>query len=87
VDISIPAGSRQVTPNDVGTLWTMRRVGHRARCALMAWPQGGWELRVVVDGGIVHAERCPRGHEAFALADEWKDHMLAQGWHQVRAAG
>ena len=70
------------TPNDVGTLWTMRRLGCLARCALMAWP-ADWELRVLVDGEILLAERCPRGAEAFALADEWRSRMLDQGWLQI----
>jgi hypothetical protein len=69
-------------PNDVGTLWTMRRLGCVARCALMAWP-ADWELRVLVDGEILLAERCPRGAEAFALADEWRSRMLDQGWLQI----
>jgi hypothetical protein len=69
-------------PNDVGTLWTMRRLGCVARCALMAW-SADWELRVLVDGDILLAERCPRGAEAFALADEWRSRMLDQGWLQI----
>jgi hypothetical protein len=80
--MSLPATTRQDTPNDVGTLWTMRRLDRRARCALIAW-LGGWELRVVIDGDTLLAERCPRGAAAFALADQWKRRMLDQGWHQV----
>lgn len=80
--MSSPASGRRETPDDVGTLWTLRRGGHRARCALMALV-GEWEPRVIVDGTIVLSERCPRGDEAFALADLWKRRMLDQGWHQV----
>ena len=69
-------------PTDVGTPWTMRRLGCMARCALMAWPTD-WELRVLVDGDILLSERCPRGAEAFALADEWRCRMLDQGWLQI----
>jgi hypothetical protein len=69
-------------PTDVGTLWTMRRLGCMARCALMAWPTD-WELRVLVDGDILLSERSPRGAEAFALADEWRYRMLDQGWLQI----
>lgn len=69
-------------PDDVGTLWSMRRLGCVARCALMAWP-AEWELRVLVDGDILLAEHCPRGAEAFALADEWRRRMLGQGWLQI----
>ena len=69
-------------PDDVGTLWSMRRLGCVARCALMAWP-AEWELRVLVDGEILLAEHCPRGAEAFALADEWRRRMLGQGWLQI----
>ena len=77
-----PRSSPQDTPHDVGTLWTMRRLTHSARCALMAWP-GGWELRVLVDGDILYSERCVRTDETFALADHWKRRMLDQGWKQV----
>lgn len=84
--MSLAATTPQDAPNDVGTLWTMRRSGHDARCALMAWV-GEWELRVVVDGDTLLAERCPRGPEAFAIADLWKRRMLEQGWCQVLPTG
>jgi hypothetical protein len=74
--------SRQDTPNDVGTLWTMQRRGTRARCALMAWPSE-WELRVLVDGKPLLEERCARADDAFALADTWKRRMREQGWQQI----
>jgi hypothetical protein len=73
---------RQDTPNDVGTLWTMWRLGRRARCALMAWP-GEWELRILIDGEITLAERCPRGPEAFAFAEVWRRRMLEDRWRQI----
>jgi hypothetical protein len=82
VNIRTASRSCQDAPNDVGTLWTMRRLGHSARCALIAF-SGDWELRVLVDGEILLAERCPRGAEAFAVAELWKRRMLQQGWHQV----
>ena len=69
-------------PHDVGTMWTMRRLTHTARCALMAWP-GGWELRVLVDGEILYSERSARTDKTFALAERWKRRMLDQGWKQV----
>jgi hypothetical protein len=74
--------SRRDIANDVGTLWTMRRRQHSARCALMAWPDG-WELRVLVDREILLTERCARADEAFALADRWRHRMLEQGWQQI----
>jgi hypothetical protein len=67
---------------DIGTLWTMRRPGRIARCALLAGPYE-WEVRVVVDGITRVTRRCGRGGEAFELAGEWKDRMLDEGWHQV----
>ena len=69
--------------NDVGTLWTMRRLGFHARCALIALPSE-WELRIVVDGEELLSERCPRGAEAFRLADQWRARMIQQGWTQVK---
>ena len=79
------ATTRRDAPNDVGTLWTLHRSDHRARCALIAW-LGDWELRLVVDGETLLAERCPRGAEAFALADLWKRRMIDRGWCQVLPA-
>jgi hypothetical protein len=80
--------SRQDPFNDVGTLWTMRRQDYAARCALIAWPDD-WELRVLVNGEVLLAERCERADEAFTLAERWKQRMLDQGWRQVlpRRAG
>jgi hypothetical protein len=78
----IPTESREDAPHDVGTLWTMQRLGHAARCALMDWA-GNWELRVVVDGEAILTQRCARGGDTFALAEMWKRRMVAQGWQQV----
>ena len=58
--MSLAARMRKDTPNNVGTLWTMRRADHVARCALMEH-LGTWELRVVIDGEMLLAERCPAG--------------------------
>jgi hypothetical protein len=74
--------SRQDSPNDVGTLWSMVHRDSSARCALMAWPED-WELRVLVDGEALLSERCDRADEAFQLAEQWKQRMLAHGWRQV----
>jgi hypothetical protein len=74
--------SHEDAPSDVGTLWTMRRPGHRARCALMSWA-GRWELRILVDDEVLLAERCPRGGAAFEIAEVWHRRMLDQGWRQV----
>ena len=70
------------SPLDVGTLWTMTRLGHSARCVVMAWP-GEWELRVLVDGEELLSERRPRGDEAFTLCEQLKVRMLDAGWQQV----
>ena len=70
------------SPDDVGTLWTLARRGQTARCALMAWP-GTWEVRVLVDGKILEAQRCARGAEAFKLADDLKKEMILRGWRQL----
>jgi hypothetical protein len=70
------------TPYDAGTLWTMRHLDRRARCALIAWP-AEWELRVIVDGRTLLSQRCPRGSEAFALAETWRQRMVDQHWRQV----
>jgi hypothetical protein len=75
-------GAPRSGPNDVGTLWTMRRLDYHARCALIAWPSD-WELRIVVEGETLLSERCPRGAEAFRLAEQWRGRMVQQGWRQV----
>ena len=69
-------------PEDVGTLWTMRRSEHAARCALLAY-QGDWVLRVIIGGDVVLTERCRRGARAFRVAEMWKDQMIEQGWRPV----
>ena len=67
------------TPYDAGTLWTMHQSNKRARCALIAWP-AEWELRVIVDGRAFWSQRCPRGADAFSLAETWKRRMVDQDW-------
>ena len=68
--------------NDVGTLWTVQRLGYQARCALVARRQD-WDLCVLVDGSPLLTERCHRGAEAFAIAESLKQRMLRDGWEQV----
>jgi hypothetical protein len=68
--------------NDVGTLWTLRRLEGRARCALLSWP-GDWELRVLIEGDTCLTRRCTDVHEAFELAERWRQRLLAKGWRQV----
>jgi hypothetical protein len=77
-----PRASSQETCDDIGTLWTMRRPEHMARCALMSWP-GSLEVRVLVDGDILLSERCDRAVEAFMIAEGWKRRMKDTGWQQV----
>ena len=67
---------------NVGTLWTMRRLDSSARCALFA-RAGGWELSVLVDGVSLLTEQCSRSSDAFNLAEKWKLRMLHQGWVQI----
>lgn len=69
-------------PNDVGTLWTMKRDELTARCALLAWPDN-WELRVIVDGRTMLAERCQCSEEAFSLAERWRLRLTDQSWQQI----
>jgi hypothetical protein len=77
----MPSPSRR-TANDVGTLWTLRSVEGRARCALLSWPRD-WELRVVINGDTCLTRRCSNAQEAFALAERWKRKLIAQAWRQV----
>ncbi len=67
---------------DVGTLWTMRRDEHTARCALFARADE-WEVRVLVDGETMLRERCTRSDQAFAHAETWKGRLAAQSWRQI----
>jgi hypothetical protein len=77
-----PRQSDQIGQRDVGTLWTLLRRDRTARCALMAWPEA-WEIRVLIDGAVLLSERCDRAHEAFELAERWKNRMLERGWRAV----
>jgi hypothetical protein len=49
----------------------------------MALPVG-LELRVLMDGSILRAERCGRHDQAFALAERWRDRMMDRGWTRLR---
>lgn len=74
--------ARDHDPHDVGTLWTMRRSGHSARCALIT-RRGRWELRVLIDRDLLLADRCDGPADAFSVAERWKEQMLLDGWLQV----
>jgi hypothetical protein len=75
--------SRDQGQRDIGTLWTLTRGESSARCVLMALPVG-LELRVLMDGSILRAERCGRHDQAFALAERWRDRMMDRGWTRLR---
>ena len=53
-----------------------------ARCVLLAMPVG-LELRVLMDGSILRAERCSRHDEAFELAERWRNRMMDRGWTRI----
>jgi hypothetical protein len=74
--------SRHDGSEDVGTLWTMHRREHSARCALIA-RRNGWELRVLMGRDVLLEERCVRADEAFSVAELWRTRMLRDGWRQV----
>lgn len=75
--------TRDRSPDDVGTLWTLQHQGCTARCALLAW-RATWEVRVLVDGEILLTECCRRTDDAFSLAEEWKRRLVDDGWQQIR---
>ena len=74
-------GERPVA-HDVGTMWTMTRNGCTARCALLTVADE-WELRALVDGQAILAQRAPAVHELFALAERWCERLAARGWRKV----
>ena len=67
---------------DVGTLWTMDRREHQARCGLFA-RRNGWEVRVLIGGDLLLEERCTRADEAFSIGERWRLRMLQDGWRQL----
>jgi hypothetical protein len=73
------AATRDGVQRDIGTLWTLMRGESKARCAILALPEGV-ELRVVMDGSTLRAERCERFEQAFALAERWRSRMMDRGW-------
>ena len=75
---------QQFEPQDVGTLWTLRRDEYTARCSLLSWSPD-WELRVVMEEDILLAKRCRTTAEAFELAEHWRLGLLEHGWGQIIA--
>jgi hypothetical protein len=75
------AGSERVS-RDVGTVWTLRRESHSARCALIRNVRG-WQLRVFIDGDGLLTEQGRTLDELLVLAESWKGRMRHDGWTQV----
>jgi hypothetical protein len=69
-------------PQDVGTLWTLRRDEYTASCTLLSWSPD-WELRVVMEKDILLAKRCRTTVDAFELAEHWRRGLLEHGWEQI----
>lgn len=72
----------QFEPQDVGTLWTLRRDEYTARCTLFSWSPD-WELRVVMEDDILLAKRCENTADAFELAEHWRRGLIEHGWEQI----
>ncbi len=75
--------NRSGASRDIGTLWTLRRAESTARCVLLAVADGV-ELRVLLDGTILRAERSDGHEQAFELAERWRVRMVDRGWVGVR---
>jgi hypothetical protein len=73
---------QQFEPQDVGTLWTLRRDEYTASCRLLSWSPD-WELRVVMEKDILLARRCQTTTDAFELAEHWRRGLLQRGWEQI----
>ena len=69
-------------PQDVGTLWTLRRDEYTARCCLLSWSPD-WELRVVMENDVLVAKRCRTTAEAFELAEHWRCGLMEHGWEPI----
>ena len=69
-------------PQDVGTLWTLRREEYTARCQLLSWSPD-WELRVVMEQDILLSKRCRSTVDAFEIAEHWRLGLLEHGWEQI----
>lgn len=67
---------------DVGTLWTLERNTHIARCAL-AWVPHAWELCVLIDDESLLSERCRTEAEVLAVATAWGTRLRRCGWSQT----
>jgi hypothetical protein len=67
---------------DVGTLWTLERNTHIARCAL-AWVPHAWELCVLIDDKSLLSERCGTEAEVLAVATSWGTRLRRCGWSQT----
>jgi hypothetical protein len=66
---------------DVGTLWTLERDTHVARCALV-WVPHAWELCVLIDDESLLSERCSTEAEVLAVATAWGTRLRRSGWSQ-----
>ena len=69
---------------DVGTLWTLERDAHVARCALI-WLPHAWELRVLIDDDTMLSEQCRTQHGVFAVAGAWQAKLREVGWDEPSA--
>jgi hypothetical protein len=70
---------------DVGTLWTLERDTHVARCALL-WVPHAWELRVLIDDETLLSERCCSQVEVLEVASAWGTRLRAGGWSDAGSA-
>ena len=75
-----PAGMRV----DVGTLWTLERHSHLARCTLV-WLPRAWELRVLIDDQSLLSKRCRRQDEVVMTAQAWRRSLHERGWLDAAA--
>jgi hypothetical protein len=66
-----------------GERWRLRKSScgtNREAILQVRHHQRGVELRLVVNGDVLHAQVCDTPEQAQAMAEEWKLAMVGRGW-------
>ena len=67
-------------PVYLGDLFRLTKGSKKSARAALSSHELGWQLRLLINDDVRHAQVCKSGEEVLATADQWKAALFARGW-------
>jgi hypothetical protein len=67
-------------PVYLGNLFRLTKGSKKSARAALSSHELGWQLRLVINDDVRHAQVCTSEEEVLATADQWKAALFVRGW-------